>query len=406
MLQTETTEPQASGTAPAVEALVETAPAEPELVDRLLDLNDALEPLVPEPLMPAWNFLQDYPLLLVVFMFGLGYVVGKAVQWFLRASLSEAARRTRNKLDDRLVDYLTAPVVQTSIILGMVAATKAFGFSAAVDYVIVRVLFSLLILLWGRAWFRATTIAIQVLSQDAEHFRLFQPRTRPLFEIGIKLFLFSMLVWLFMALWNIDGTAWLASAGVIGIAVGFAARDTLANLISGVSIIADAPYKIGDYIILDTGERGVVTEVGMRSTRLLTRDDVEISIPNAVMGNAKITNESGGPAVEHRIRVPVGVAYGTPPRRVCAILEEVARASDILLDSPAPRARMRAFAASSMDFELLGWIRFPEQRGLATHQLLIDIEERFREEGITIPFPQQDVHIRSYVREPGAPTGD
>ncbi len=406
MLQTETAEPQLTDVAPVTEPPLETAPAEPELVDRLLDLNVALEPLVPEPLMPAWNFLQDYPLLLVVFMFGLGYLVGKAVQWFLRASLSEAARRTRNKLDDRLVDYLTAPVVQTSIILGMVAATKAFGFSAAADYVIVRVLFSLLILLWGRAWFRATTIAIQVLSQDAEHFRLFQPRTRPLFEIGIKLFLFSMLVWLFMALWNIDGTAWLASAGVIGIAVGFAARDTLANLISGVSIIADAPYKIGDFIILDTGERGVVTEVGMRSTRLLTRDDVEISIPNAVMGNAKITNESGGPAVEHRIRVPVGVAYGTPPRKVCAILEEVARASDIVLDSPAPRARMRAFGASSLDFELLGWIRFPEQRGLATHQLLIDIEERFRQEGVTIPFPQQDVHIRSYVREPDAPTGD
>lgn len=406
MLQTETAEPQLTDVAPVTEPPLETAPAEPELVDRLLDLNVALEPLVPEPLMPAWNFLQDYPLLLVVFMFGLGYLVGKAVQWFLRASLSEAARRTRNKLDDRLVDYLTAPVVQTSIILGMVAATKAFGFSAAVDFVIVRVLFSLLILLWGRAWFRATTIAIQVLSQDAEHFRLFQPRTRPLFEIGIKLFLFSMLVWLFMALWNIDGTAWLASAGVIGIAVGFAARDTLANLISGVSIIADAPYKIGDFIILDTGERGVVTEVGMRSTRLLTRDDVEISIPNAVMGNAKITNESGGPAVEHRIRVPVGVAYGTPPRKVCAILEEVARASDIVLDSPAPRARMRAFGASSLDFELLGWIRFPEQRGLATHQLLIDIEERFRQEGVTIPFPQQDVHIRSYVREPDAPTGD
>lgn len=402
MLQADNTEPQVTDAATAAEPLVETAPAEPELVDRLLDLNVALEPLVPEPLMPAWSFLQDYPLLLVVFMFGLGYAVGKAVQWFLRASLSQAARRTRSKLDDRLVDYLTAPVVQTSIILGMVAATKAFGFSAAVDYVVVRVLFSLLILLWGRAWFRATTIAIQVLSQDAEHFRLFQPRTRPLFEIGIKLFLFSMLVWLFMALWNIDGTAWLASAGVIGIAVGFAARDTLANLISGVSIIADAPYKIGDFIILDTGERGVVTEVGMRSTRLLTRDDVEISIPNAVMGNAKITNESGGPAVEHRIRVPVGVAYGTPPRKVCAILEEIARASDIVLDSPAPRARMRAFGASSMDFELLGWIRFPEQRGLATHQLLIDIEERFREEGVTIPFPQQDVHIRSWTREPGA----
>jgi small-conductance mechanosensitive channel len=292
------------------------------------------------------------------------------------------------------------------VILGLVAATKAFGFSEGVDHVLVRTLFTLMILLWGRAWFRATTLAIQVLSQDAEHFALFQPRTRPLFEIGIKLFLFSMLVWLFMALWNIDGTAWLASAGVIGIAVGFAARDTLANLISGVSIIADAPYKIGDYIILDTGERGVVTEVGMRSTRLLTRDDVEISIPNAVMGNAKITNESGGPAIEHRIRVPIGVAYGTRPVRVVELLEELARSNDMVLDSPAPRARMRAFGPSSLDFELLGWIRFPEQRGLATHHLLMEIEERFREEGIVIPFQQQDVHIKSFTRIDEPPDAD
>jgi len=183
--------------------------------------------------------------------------------------------------------------------------------------------------------------------------------------------------------------------GVIGIAVGFAAKDTLANLISGVSIIADAPYKIGDYIVLDTGERGVVTELGMRSTRLLTRDDVEISIPNAVMGNAKITNESGGPAVEHRIRIPVGVAYGTKPARVVEVLEQIANENGLTVKEPAPRARMRAFADSSINFELLSWIRLPEQRGLVQHQILMEIERRFEEEGIHIPFPQRDIHIRT-----------
>jgi small-conductance mechanosensitive channel len=233
------------------------------------------------------------------------------------------------------------------------------------------------------------------MSRDSARFEIFQPRTRPLFEMGIKLFLLSVLIWLFMSLWNIDGTAWLASAGVIGIAVGFAARDTLANLISGVSIIADAPYKIGDYIVLDTGERGVVTELGMRSTRLLTRDDVEISIPNAVMGNAKITNESGGPAIEHRIRVPIGVAYGSEPAKVVEVLEQVARENEMILPHPAPRARMRAFGESSLDFELLGWIKYPEQRGLARHQVLMEIDESFRKEGIQIPFPQRDIHVIS-----------
>ena len=369
------------------------AAAEGSPVEDLFDLEIDIAPILPEPILPAWEFLQHYPLVLIIIMVCVGYAVGKGLQWLLRTSLEQATKRTKTKVDDKLIRYLTAPVVQTMVILSMIAAGNLFDWSEELDRFLVRALLSVLIILWGRAWFKATALAIAALSKDVDHFELFQPRTRPLFDIGIKLFLVGILVWLFMAIWNIDGTAWLASAGVIGIAVGFAARDTLANLISGVSIIADAPYKLGDYIILDTGERGVVTEVGMRSTRLLTRDDVEISIPNAVMGNAKITNEGGGPAIEHRIRVPVGVAYGTRPAKVVEVLEDIAREDDMVLDFPAPRARMRAFADSSVNFELLGWIRLPEQRGLAQHRLLMAIEERFREEGIRIPFPQRDLHI-------------
>ena len=380
---------------PAVETPVDDTAAEVAPPADLFDLNIDLEPMLPEPLLPGWFFLQDYPLLLFVLMFALGYGVGKGIQWVLRTTLSHAAQRTKTLIDDALVKHLTAPVVQTTVILALVAAMKSFGFDESVDRFLVRSLFTALLLLWGRAWFKASALAIASMSRDKAHFELFQPRTRPLFDIGVKLFLFGVLMWLFMLLWNIDGTAWLASAGVVGIAVGFAARDTLANLISGVSIIADAPYKLGDYVVLDTGERGVVTELGMRSTRLLTRDDVEISIPNAVMGNAKITNESGGPAVDHRIRIPIGVAYGTEPQKVVDVLESVAKDEEMILELPAPRVRMRGFGPSSLDFELLGWIKFPEQRGLATHRILMAIDRSFREAGIAIPFPQQDVHIRS-----------
>jgi len=224
---------------------------------------------------------------------------------------------------------------------------------------------------------------------------VFQPRTVPLFEMGIKLFLLGVLAYLVFVIWGIDATAWVASAGIIGIAVGFAAKDTLSNLISGVSIIADAPYKIGDYIVLDTGERGIVTSLGIRSTRLLTRDDVEISVPNAVIGGAKITNESGGPWVKQRIRVPVGVAYGSDTEKVVRIMEEIADANDGVVDQPAPRVRMRGFGDSSLNFELLAWIGAPEQRGLVMHQLLMEIDRQFREQGVEIPFPQRDLHVRS-----------
>jgi small-conductance mechanosensitive channel len=233
------------------------------------------------------------------------------------------------------------------------------------------------------------------MSAHKEHFKAFQPRTVPLIEMGLKLFMLGIFAYLFLGIWGIDGTAWLASAGVVGIAVGFAAQDTLANLISGISIVGDAPYKIGDYIVLDTGERGIVTRLGIRSTRLLTRDDVEVSIPNAVIGNAKITNESGGPWVKHRIRVPVGVAYGSDTEQVVSLLEQVARDNPGIIDNPAPRVRMRAFGANSLDFELMGWIDHPELRGRVRHELLLEIDRTFREQGVVIPFPQRDVHIKS-----------
>jgi small-conductance mechanosensitive channel len=181
---------------------------------------------------------------------------------------------------------------------------------------------------------------------------------------------------------------------VVGIAVGFAARDTLANLFAGFFIIADAPYKMGDYVVLDSGERGEVTRVGVRSTRLLTRDDVEIIIPNSVMAGTKIINESGGPWVKFRIRLAVGVAYGSDADQVVALLERVAREHESVCDEPAPRVRMRGFGDSSLDFELLCWVKHPSERGMVSHELFMSLYKALNREGIEIPFPQRDLWVR------------
>jgi MscS family membrane protein len=355
---------------------------------------------LPDVMHPVWDAMLQFPLLSIVVLVAFGYLIGKLLQLSLQAALGKVAKKTASRLDDQLVKLLSAPVLQTTVIFSLVAAEKVLALGDGVDQFLDRLLLTLLILFWARAWFKATSLILEALSSESGRFKVIQPRTVPLFEMGIKLGMVTIFAWFFLALWGIDGTAWLASAGVVGIAIGFAARDTLANLISGVSIVADAPYKIGDYIVLDSGERGIVTGLGMRSTRLLTRDDVEVSIPNAVMGNAKITNESGGPQIPHRIRVPVGVAYGTDTAKVIAILEELAGESSLILASPAPRIRMRAFGDSSLDFELLGWISHPELRGRAVHELLMAISRRFREEGIVIPFPQRDLHVHTVADNP------
>ena len=189
-------------------------------------------------------------------------------------------------------------------------------------------------------------------------------------------------------------TAWLASAGIVGIAVGFAAKDTIANLLSGVFILADSPYKIGDYIVIDSGERGKVTHIGLRSTRLLTRDDLEINIPNAIIANGKIINESSGRHVKSRTRIAVSVAYGSDLDRVKGLLLKVAAAEQQICTDPEPRVRFRTFGASGLDLELLVWIDDPEIRGRVIDALNTAVYNCFNQEGIEIPFSKQDLYIK------------
>jgi small-conductance mechanosensitive channel len=211
----------------------------------------------------------------------------------------------------------------------------------------------------------------------------------------IKVVLVAMAVYFVFLAWDIDVTAWLASAGIVGLALSFAAKDTLSNLFAGVSIVMDAPYKTGDYIILDSGERGIVTDIGLRSTRILTRDDVEITIPNGIIGNSTIINEAGGPPSQHRIRIAVGAAYGSDVDHVLETLENVAHENADILVNPAPRARFRLFGDSSLNFELLGWIANPADRGRVQHDLNCAVYKAFIREKIEIPFPQRDLHVRT-----------
>ncbi len=188
-------------------------------------------------------------------------------------------------------------------------------------------------------------------------------------------------------------TAVFASAGIAGVAVALAARETLANFFGGVSIFLDRPFRAGDYIVLDSGERGEVKAVGMRSTRLQTRDDVLITIPNSVITSVKIVNQSK-PQQDFRVRIKIGVAYSSDLQRVEEVLEEVAQQNAMVMKNPSPRVRLRTFGDFSINFDLLVWASRPHDRGRLTHELSKAIFYRFKEEGIEIPFPQWDIHMR------------
>ncbi len=305
-------------------------------------------------------------------------------------------RRSQTDLDDQVLGLLERPAMVSAVLVGAWAALDALrleqgGGGDAHPWV--RAGFaSLAILYWTVGLSRSAAVVLQTLSRQGSTTWV-QVRTLPVLDIFSKILLVGGGIYLVCLAWGLDLTAWVASAGIVGIAVGFAAKDTLSNLFAGIFILVDAPYRLGDYLVLETGERGYVTDIGMRTTRMMTRDDIQIIVPNAVMANSKIINETGGHSAMERVRCRVSVAYGSDVDQVRGLLMEIAETSDHIAADPAPRVRLRALGASGLDFELLGWIDEPALRGRVLDGLYTRVYKRLAEERIEIPFPKRDVYL-------------
>ena len=388
MAEAATTESGSAEGAAQVQSAGEAPPVE--------DLAQQLTPAtwLPESWQPYWEAMAQYPLLAAAGIAVLSYVIALASRGFFVFVLGRLAGLSETKVDNLILDGLKRPVFVTLLMFGLMLSVQIADLPWG-GGMFVNLFASAIIISWMLAGLHLSTAIVDHFS-DNPKFTMVEPRTIPLFDFVIKLTVLLLASYVLLLVWGINPLGWLASAGIVGIAVGFAAKDTLANLFSGLFILADSPYKIGDFINLDTGERGMVTHIGMRSTRLLTRSDIEVTIPNAVIANAMITNESSGRHKKMRIRLPVGTAYGSDVDHVCEILERVGVEHELTCAYPAPRVRMRGFGASSLDFELLCWIDEPEDRGRISHQLFMGIYKAFLREGIEIPYAKQDLYVKEF----------
>lgn len=195
---------------------------------------------------------------------------------------------------------------------------------------------------------------------------------------------------------GIDLTTLNVLAGAIGIGVGFGLQNVISNFISGLIIMFERPIKIGDRIVVDDVE-GDVIEIGARSTVVVTNDNIAIIVPNGKFITENVVNWKYNDGTV-RFRIPVGVAYGSDVRLVERVLLEVATAEKEVLADPPPVVRFMGFGDSALEFELRAWSSTAVNRkGRLTSALNFAIYERFGENGIEIPFPQRDLHLRSGV---------
>ena len=323
-------------------------------------------------------------------------VAAKVVDWIITSGLSRLANRTASTIDDRIIQILHRPIYYSILFMGLGISIQLFQLPEIITFVFIGLFKTTAIFIWSIALFQSFMHFINwYSSHKAPGEGIVQPHTLPLFDNIGKVVIFLVSVYFILISWKINVTGLLASTTVLAAILGFAAKDTVANLFAGFFIMADTPYKPGDYINLDGGERGYVKHIGLRSTRIMTRDDIEITLPNSLIANSKIINESGGPKENERVRITISVAYGSDIDQVRTILEDIAKSSDNVLQNPHPRVRFRTFGDSGIIFQLLFWIAKPEDRGKITDELNTTIYKQFEKDKIEIPFPQRTIHLKS-----------
>lgn len=193
---------------------------------------------------------------------------------------------------------------------------------------------------------------------------------------------------------GIDMSKLTIMAGALGVGIGIGMQDVVNNFTSGLILLFEQKIKQSD-IIQCSNVNGRVASIGMRCSVVRTFDGAEVIVPNGQLVSAQVINWTHSDQ-ERRITIPIGVAYGTDPQLAIDTLVRIAQEDPDILDDPAPVAFFLRFGASSMDFELRAWVGNGEVINETNSRLCVAICNQFKTAGINIPFPQQEVYVRSF----------
>lgn len=193
----------------------------------------------------------------------------------------------------------------------------------------------------------------------------------------------------------------IAGAGIVGIAIGFAAKDTLSNILAGVLLIIDRPFEVGDRIELwstpaNSASWGDVLNIGLRATKIRTTDNLVIIIPNNEIMLRDIINYTTG-SKEIRVRIPIGIAYDADVKKAKEVIEKISHELDWVMDSLPTKVVVKSFGESAVNLEARIWIKDPRKRMDTIDYITDHVKQAFQEEGIEIPFPKRDIYIKGQI---------
>lgn len=314
--------------------------------------------------------------------------------------LKKIAKKTKTELDDIIIGKIRWPVYYLFVIIGVAISLIYLRLPENVELIIKKILYSIIIL------FFAVLLIQIVLIFIARWVKVKVSKTRsalddellPLFENLIKIVVVVFAVMYILKVWGVEITPLLAGLGIAGLAVGLALQDTLGNVFSGISIIADRYFKVGDIITLETGETGKIMNIGLRSTKIKTWDEEVMIVPNSQLANKRIINYAK-PGLRARISLDFGVVYGSNPDKVKKVVLDAVKKlakkeKHILLKDPSPEIFFIEMADFSLKFSLKVYVDDYRKRYGIKDKLNTEVYAALRKAKISIPFPTRTIYMK------------
>ena len=326
------------------------------------------------------------------------FLIILVVTLILRALILRALRhwadRTNHHLDDLIVQAIKLPSLFLCLAVALHLAVEFSELPVRYVYYVTKIIHLVIVL----------SVVIGATHVSGMLFRYYISRYElPVAAPGLAIGVINGILWIlgFLIALTILGVSiapLLTALGIGGLAVSLALKDTLENIFAGINVLMEKSIRVGDFIRLESGQEGTVKDITWRTTRIELLSNNTVIIPNSKLAQSVVTNYHL-PEKSLTLRLPVSVSYRTDPQRVEEVLVEVARkaAGEVpgLLVEPEPEVRFSpGFGESSLDFTLNCQVAEFSDQYLVQHELRKRIFQRFKEEGIEIPFPQRTVHLR------------
>jgi MscS family membrane protein len=334
-------------------------------------------------------YLRALVILVIVF------IVLRVVMFVIEKIILRTTLKTKTDIDDKFVSKASKPVTVLILLIGLRIALEELPLSEGVLSITGDIIFSLIIVALAFVVYYFVDIVLFFVlkkTMKGESSSVKQSLTSLVHGIMQVIFIALALLYI-LEVWGVEIGPFLAGLGVAGIAVALALQPALQNIFSGVSVILDKSVKVGDLIYFDAETKGKVLKVGLRSTKILTFDNELVIIPNSKVADSRIQN-IGEPDPKARAVIPFGVAYGSDIENVKKIVMSEIKKVDHFINDPEPVVRFLEMADSSLNFKAFFYVDSFENRYGAIDEANTKIYNALNKNGISIPFPQMDVHMK------------